>query len=328
MASTSSPDGQLIPLLHEPLARAVKRASARVDLCSPFVGTQAAFWLATEAQLGRADWTLLTVLDPVAAAYGSLSVRGLRRLIAAGVDVRHAAGLHAKVFIVDSEGWVGSANLTTSGLGDGLRPNLELSVALTAAQVIDASARLETWRLRAKAVTQAMLDECEARASIVPVRTSPPPGGGRASSRASKANRILEDAKTARVWVKAVYQDAALADVGWGRRSFVTSSKRGRPSFARGDLLLIYAKYAGICNAVLEVTGDAYIDPRQQMDAGISRDHVARWPWISAVVPRLQVPTSHGVSLAELGLTGRSLQGGHCRMPSGGLEVAVRRLTS
>lgn len=327
MAPAAAPD-DLVTLLHTPLAAAVRRTKSRVDLCSPYLGAGTAVWLAAAARRSKADWTLLTVLDPVAAAYGSLSLDGLRGLLKEGVAVRHAAGLHAKVFLVDdAAGWAGSANLTAPGLGEALRPNLELTVALSPGQVAQASRVLRGWRAAAKQVTPAMLDECQAKAALVPVRTSAPPGR-RGSGRAAAGNKILEDALDAGVWVKAVYQDAARADEGWGPGSFVTSSKRGRPSFAVHDLLLVYAKGAKICNAVLEVDAAAYIDRDEQLDLGIPPADADRWPWITHVTARLHVPSADGVQLEELGLTGQSLQGGHCRMPTGGLAAAVRRMTA
>ena len=79
---------------------------------------------------------------------------------------------------------------------------------------------------------------------------------------------------------------------------------------------------------MLEVEAEAYVNRPKQLAAGIPPADADRWPWINPVRVRLQVPTSKGIPLAELGLTGRSLQGGHCRMPTGGLAAAVRRMTT
>ena len=323
--TSSTPNG-VVTLLHGPLSAALAAASGTVTLASPYLGAGTARELAALAAASPASWSLLTVLDPVAAAYGSLSVDGLRELAGATVNIRHAPGLHAKVSLVDgTAGWVGSANLTASGLGGSVRPNMEMSVPLTAAQVAEAAAVVGAWWSAAAPVTAADLDECEARARLVPVRTSPPPGGG---GGAGPADGVLDDALDAGVWVKAVYQDAARADAGWGTGSFVTSSKRGRPSFADGDLLVVYAKQAKVCNAVLEAVGLAYVDRAKQLAAGIPGDDADRWPWITDVDERLHVPAANGIPLADLGLTGRSLQGGHCRMPVGGLAAAVRHMTA
>jgi hypothetical protein len=319
----------VVTLLHTPLAKAISRARTDVVLCSPFLGAGTAHWLAAAAAKSGAEWSLLTVLDPVAAAYGSLFLDGLRALAAAGVTVRHADALHAKAFLIDgSRGWAGSANLTASGLGENSRPNLELTVEMSAAQVAQTLQIISAWVSLAKPTTGAMIDECAAKAALIPTRTSTPPGKGRtAAKRSAAGDRILQDALHANIWIKAVYQDAARADAGWALGSFVTSSKRGKPSFVNGDLLLVYAKQAKTCNAVLEVKGATYVDRREQLAAGISAAAADRWPWITPVSSRLHVPSSRGIALGQLGLTGRSLQGGHCRMPIGGIAAAVRHMT-
>ncbi len=329
MASTGPPTEGVLTRLHAPLAEAVASARAHVDLCSPFLGAGIAHWLARTCTTSAADWTLLTVLDPIAAAYGSLSLGGLRALAGAGVSVRHADGLHAKVFMVDrARGWVGSANLTAAGLGDSARPNLELTVALSAGQIARTAKVLASWWSAGTPITGDILDECEAKAALVPTRTSTPPGKGRtAAQRSAAGDKVLQDALHANVWIKAVYQDAARAGAAWGPGSFVTSSKRGRPSFTDGDLLLVYVKEAKTCNAVLEVHGDTYINRSEQIAAAVPAVSADRWPWITPVKRRLHVPSSRGIALEQLGLTGRSLQGGHCRMPTGGLATAVRYMT-
>ena len=53
-----------------------------------------------------------------------------------------------------------------------------------------------------------------------------------------------------------------------------------------------------------------------------------RWPWITPVAGRRQVPVARGIPLHRLGLTGQSLRNGHCRMPVGGFPTAVDYLTN
>lgn len=110
------------------LMAAAKDAADLVALASPFVSIGVAQQLAREATRSVATWSLLTRLDPFAVAGGYLSTDGLRLLLEAGVEVRNAPRLHAKVYLVDREfGIVGSANLTGSGLGGSPNANLELS---------------------------------------------------------------------------------------------------------------------------------------------------------------------------------------------------------
>ena len=317
----------MLPELDDELRRSVAAARERVDLCSPFVGHDTATWLAKAAKVSPAAWTLLTRLDAVSAAYGSLSLPGLRDLAAAGVQLLHAQRLHAKVFLTDtSTGFLGSGNLTGSGLGGQPRPNLELGVSLNPAQSAQAGTVLAAWRAAALPITAGMIDDCEREAAVLPVATPRPPG---ASDRSDSADRILAAGVAAgQVWIKALYADAAEAEQPWGDDGWVASPAIRKPSFAPGDLLLIYASYTGICNAVVRVVGPTRNDPAFLIAEGTSVADTARWPWVTPVEGLLQVPVADGVPLQRLGLTGQSLQNGHTRMPVGGLAAALRHMTT
>jgi hypothetical protein len=71
---------------------------------------------------------LLTDLNPRVIQQGYLSVRALEEFRAAGFEVHHLAGLHAKIIVTDRAAYVGSANLTVAGLAGG---NVELGLRLT-----------------------------------------------------------------------------------------------------------------------------------------------------------------------------------------------------
>jgi hypothetical protein len=126
------------------------------------------------------------------------------------------------------------------------------------------------------------------------------------------------------LWVKAEYHDVHTADAPRSATPWVASPDSGRPRFAVGDLLLMYAKEARRCNAVVEVTGATTRDPDFLVAHGISAEDATRWPWVTPVAPRLQVPIADGVPLSWLGILGQSLQPGHRRMPVGGLATALR----
>jgi len=318
--------GDLLTVLDPELAAAVSAAHSSIELCSPFVGPDTAIWLADAAASSSAKWTLLTELDPVAAAYGSLSIRGLRALLAAGVSIWDAGRLHAKVFLCDGAvGFAGSANLTSSGLVSSGRSNLELTVALTATQCSDAAAVLAAWLAGATRVAKAELDECERQARRIPVRVRR--RLGRAAA-AQEADVLLREAADGTVWVKALYYDAVDAARPWDPNGWVGSPDKGCPTFKTGDFLLIYAKYTGLCNAIVEVTGPTRFDPAYPLAQGKPPEDAERWPWITPVAGRRQVPVACGVPLHRLGLTGQSLRNGHCRMPVGGFPTAVDYLTA
>lgn len=119
----------LLTIAERELMDALRSASHRVSLASPFLSIRVAKQLADIANASTARRSLLTRLDAAAAAGGYLSTDGLRTLINAGVTIRHAPRLHAKVYLTDDRfGIVGSANLTGPGLGGFADPNLEMSV--------------------------------------------------------------------------------------------------------------------------------------------------------------------------------------------------------
>lgn len=90
--------------------------------------------------------------------------------------------------------------------------------------------------------------------------------------------------------------------------------------------MLLYSAGEHRCNAVLEVTTEARYDPAFVVSDGRPQEEGDRWPWVSEVKPRLQVPISAGVPLSHLGFTGQSLQGGHKRLGLSEFAAAVRYL--
>ncbi|HEX8346038.1 MAG TPA: hypothetical protein VF657_15055 [Actinoplanes sp.] len=78
----------ILTSLDGPLFHSLTDARSHVELCSPFLTWEPASRLSAIAAAGTAEWKFLTVLDPVAAAYGSLALDGVRNMIAAGIAVR------------------------------------------------------------------------------------------------------------------------------------------------------------------------------------------------------------------------------------------------
>ncbi len=308
----------ILSSLGDPLIRRLASATRRVALCSPYLGFVPADEISTIAQRGSATWELLTVLDPVAAAGGALSLNGLRVMMSAGITVRSLPGLHAKVFIVDDAiGFAGSANLTSPGLGMGMRRNLELTAVLSAAQLAEASALLAQWRDEAEVVTDAMIDACEADAARLPVRISRTMiAAGASSTDVELVNALLDESLRCRVWIKAMY--------AYRFENWVNSARKRRPSFNGGDLLVIYVGGTNCCYAVVSVVGDTRNDPAFLIANGRTAEEAERWPWVTPVDVRLRLPETHGAPIAEVGKSGQSVQGGHCRMPVGGFPVMLQ----
>ena len=307
---------------YDALLELVTSATGEVRLASPFVSLPVATTLAIRAEGSTARWSLLTDLDPVAIANGYLSPKGLRRLRDAGVVVRSHRSLHAKVYLADERGVAGSGNLTYAGLGAGTKPNLEMSVMLAADQVKAAQAAFDGWWAQPAEVDEAALRDAEDRAHEVPGAVVPPARpAGVEDKVAQVAAELLAEARHVNLWAKAVYGDE---EADWeGDDLWIASSKRGKPTFAPGDLVLIYAKDLHVCDAIVEITAEAIWAPdiiaedRPQEDAD-------RWPWLNWVRGRLWVASTDGITPTDLGFTPQGLQGGHRRLDLAEFAAAVR----
>ncbi|MES2092492.1 MAG: phospholipase D-like domain-containing protein [Actinomycetota bacterium] len=321
------PELELLQFAEEQLFAAIDRAISDVVLVSPFLSIRVAQRLARAAGASRASWSLLTHLDPIAAAGGYLSIEGLRQLHEVGVAIRHIDALHAKVYLADEFAMVGSANLTNTGLGGATRPNLELSVRLAGEDVVHARRIIDTWWKSSEAVGLTALADLEAR-----VRTLPRLAMQRTSVEAEPLDNVVgdqtaelvADARHRSLWVKAQYGGPNAQQ--WLDTHWFSSSRRGRPSFKEGDLVLIYSKEAHASYAIVEVRDAADNNPSFVVAQGYSAEDGARWPWVNTTTPRL-VPTDGTlVSPADLGFTGQGLQGGHRRIGVAEFVVAVYAL--
>jgi hypothetical protein len=311
---------------------ALTAATSQVRLASPFMGPGVLARFAQMAKKSTATWRVLTKLDPASVAHGSLSTEGLRKLVAAGVELRSLSNLHAKVFLADQAfGLVGSANLTNAGLGGwGGKQNVELGVRLEGGQRQAAAKHFDGWWNGAASVTEVDIKAAEQIAKQLPASVSAV--GVDSSSTADaldlvdKGNQLLAEAGGANLWVKALYGDEQAANEPWPDDGWFSSTKSGRPHFGIGDLVLLYRKGPHRCNAVVEVTAEARYDPAFVVSDGRPQEEGDRWPWVNEVKPRLQVPISAGVPLIHLGFTGQSLQGGHKRLGLSEFAAAVRYL--
>jgi len=313
----------LLPTAHEALFEMLESTTGDVVLASPYITFPVARDLAKVAKVSTVQWTLLAKLDPLAVASGYVSLEGLRALMDAGVTVRTSSSLHAKIYLAGKAGLAGSGNLTQRGLGLHAKPNQEVTVRLTGDQVSAASALLDSWSAQGAAVDETMLAEVGERARKVPSVPAPDPDETDVDQHViDEAAALLREARNVNLWVKAVYGDEDPPD--WsGPDAWIASSKRGRPSFAVGDLVLIYARDLHLCNAIVEITAEAEWAPhiiaedRPQEDAD-------RWPWLNYVDGRLWVPSAQGISPADLGFTPQGLQGGHRRLDLPEFALAVR----
>jgi hypothetical protein len=120
-------------LLAKELASALP-LSKEVTIISAYVTEPAAMWV-SEHVSKRTAVTLVGRYSPQDVAAGASSLETIKKGIKLGWDVRILPSLHAKIYLIDKHKlYVGSANLTVSGLllyGEG---NIETSVRAEATQ--------------------------------------------------------------------------------------------------------------------------------------------------------------------------------------------------
>lgn len=297
-------------------------------LASPFLTYDACHRIAVTAEQSPHGFRLVTTLDASAVAGGYQSVQGLRRLLAAGVEVHHVSRLHAKCFVMGSRALLGSANLTGQGLGSSAKANRELGVELDEHQLSHALETIRSWP--ARLVTVADLDDLLEKSKGLTRMT-----GAEAVADAldadialKRAEQLLADARdpSRGLWLKLEYGDPALN--GWRQESFFASPKKGRPSFRPGDLVVICAKQTRDCYAVVEVTTDPEFQPEDYLDWTAANDPGAdeRWPWVNRTKQRLVPSELAELKLEELGVSGQALQNGHVRLKFDQFTAAVRAL--
>ncbi|MFC6715649.1 hypothetical protein [Branchiibius cervicis] len=270
---------------------------------------------------------LITRLDAAAVAGGYLSVRGLQQLLEAGVEIRDVPRVHAKVFVIGGEGFLGSANLTGAGLGTSALPNHELGVELDAELVAEARRTLLSWN--SQPVTADDLVQLEADAKLI---TAPKQDAARHRLNPRTAQQLAEallvDARDPGrgLWLKLEYGEPDLE--GWRSSSYFASPKKGRPKFKPGDLVFICAQETHDCYAVVEVSDGAQFQPADYVARMQNEDPAAieRWPWVTRTDPRLVPEHLLQVKLAELGIAGRGLQNGHVRLSLDQFASGVRGL--
>uniref|UniRef100_UPI003D933BAB phospholipase D-like domain-containing protein n=1 Tax=Gordonia sp. B7-2 TaxID=3420932 RepID=UPI003D933BAB len=310
------------------LFSALGTARQSVFLCSPYLTKDVAHKLARAATASTAEWQLLTKLDPVAIAGGYLSTQGLRELLDANVRIRNHVRLHAKAQLIDDDfGLIGSANLTSAGLGLAGTGNAELSLTLRVHEIAEARSYLNQWWELSANVDEAAIRDADRDAARLPIpsplsSTEPQP-----DTLSLSAERLLADARdpSRALWIKAQYGDPN--PNAWQSAHFFSSPKHRRPSIKRGDLVLIYAKNAHGCYAVVEVTDSATNDPDYVTNHSNGEEWVGeRWPWVNHTIPRLTPPELVVITTDQLGVTGQGLQGGHKRLTLSEFASGVRLL--
>jgi len=309
------------------LQDALSQVDGDVLLTSPYLSYDVCRRVAAAAEGSARSWQLMTTLDPSAVANGYLSVKGVRELMQARVEISHVSRLHAKCFIVGTRAMLGSANLTGAGLGSSASPNHELGVELDREQAREALRSIGGWPSRIVSSDDLLKLESDGR-NLTAESTQPRSAPDDADSALSFAERLLRDARDEdrSLWIKLEYGTPKRD--GWKQPSFFASPRKGRPGFRPGDLVFICAKETRDCYAVVEVTAEAEYQPEDYAVAvSVERPgDLDRWPWVNRTVPRLVPDDLRQLKQEELGVPGRALQNGHIRLSFDQFTAGVRAL--
>lgn len=314
------------------LFEALAADPGEVTLSSPFLTLPVAMTLSDLARNSAHDWYLLTRLDPGAAAHGFLSVRGLRLLLDAGVMIGDCRGLHAKAYVAgDAFAMIGSANLTTAGLGQSATPNSELSVTVPPSEVRRVQEILDGWWELGRDVGKRELDTLERLAAELPHPAGPTTSGGQGgvapgvSDVSAVVEQLISEARAEGIglWVKAL--DGTPDPEDWTSGGWFSSSKKGRPSFDVGDLVFLYSKEQHGVVGVVEVLDQPQFDPGF-VSSQIGGEEGDRWPWVNRATPRFLPNALVVVPGEELGIKTQGLQGGHLRVHLSDFAAGVQAL--
>ncbi|MGO2081166.1 hypothetical protein [Glutamicibacter arilaitensis] len=308
------------------LKSAMDDSGGKWVMTSPFISPEICELIVQGLSKSEATCVIYTKLDPSAVASGFLSVRGMRSLIDAGVEVRHVDRLHAKCFAIGDNALVGSANLTGAGLGSSASANRGIGVELNLDETTTLRKEISNWP--SIMVTPRDLDVLDKQAKNLTVDQKDSTIDLENYSQLQLAETLLADARASGrgLWVKLEYGDPKID--GWQQESWFASPKKGRPSFKVGDLVFICAKETKDCYAVVEITTEAekqpddYIMWAETQDEGVAE----RWPWINRTVPRWVPDQLVELKLEEIGAKGQALQNGHVRLSFDQFTMGVRAL--
>lgn len=320
----------LLSTVGDELFGALDNSQNTVQLASPYLTTRVANELASRAQASAAEWTVITALNAQAMRSGYQSPSGLRALLESGVQVRHLPGLHAKVYLVDGQfGLVGSGNLTSTGLGLDGRGNVELAAQLDGQVLEEAAAKFAEWSGASDPVDATVIAEFEKAAAALPAEAVTPNPELTPTAEAGEVLLQLQldaQARPDRLWVKAQSGEAR-PDV-WEHDAWFASGGKGKPTFAPGDLVLIYAKDARACYVVLEITSRTTYDPDFMAAQGVPEGHPEQWPWLSHTKTRLIAPENRYVKLSEIDVSPQGLQNGRTRIELSDFLLATQLMSA
>lgn len=326
------------------LVELVRTAESSIHIAAPFILRPAAELLVRAATYSSAaSRVLLTTLSERSVRSSVLDVEALRAFEYAGFELRSVENLHAKVLVVDdSDGIVGSGNLTASGMGLGPSSNAELGVRLSSSQAADAADVLRRWLDESDAITA---EDLEAYGALEPYARQSEPGIGALGKRIAVPSIVGDvlvdsgDVSSHEHWLKSLHPDRTGSEVdGWWRSMSWINDRHvirevdgepiQRPSYTVGDLIALYISgEVGVCPAAYEVTAPAVFDP-ERVAAEATIEDAAKYGWVTEVRAIASTTFESAPRLADIGVAPASMrQRGRLRLTPTQYEAALRGIT-
>ncbi|MFC1949441.1 phospholipase D family protein [Chloroflexota bacterium] len=215
--------------LEDVLINVLKTATHRFWCSSPFVTANGLNIIKQYLKEG-VDYRLITRLNEEDVMNGMVDLQAIASFVEAGGKARyHDRSLHAKVWIADDSVFVGSANLTGSGLND----NIELIAAISENDTI----RVSPFRWFSRLWTQLKGSEkspadLRALADSLAVST--------AAERIKSIGRMkeLKDFGIASSLTSSGMKTGKIVSTGWFKINGVSNEDRIKPDFDLRDLLI------------------------------------------------------------------------------------------
>ncbi|HEV3320333.1 MAG TPA: phospholipase D-like domain-containing protein [Solirubrobacteraceae bacterium] len=291
-----------------------------VWLAAPFLTNPIAKWLVRLPAAKHGDRRLLVSWASNSIDTEYLSAHGVDLLRTSGFVVRNLLGLHAKMILAGAHVYIGSGNLTSSGVHG--RGNTEIGVFADGSTAATAKTLFDTWWIQASPLSEKEIADAMKRQE-----QSAKKRGRDIDYEAQPGYEPPQPTPAPRVWIKSLHY----RDGGWtiapGEESWISDpgkrnaeGKRilrkdgepaGKPGYQVGDEICLYFGTVMKVPLIVEVTRPPKFAPDsvQQKSYGKEPDAGERWPWLTRVKGRHRVPLEKAPDIDYLGIRGPITRG-------------------
>ena len=290
-----------------------------VWLASPFLTKAMAEWLAALPACKHGDRRLLVSWATRSIDTLYLSAHGVDILRESGFVVRDLPRLHAKTVIAGDQAYFGSGNLTFRGLDAG---NTEIGVFANGSPAATARKLFDAWWTRAQPLSVETISAAKDRQDELAKTRGWDIDRERQPGHQPPPNSVLPGHGPPQAWIKSQYYrhngwtiapgeehwigDPGIRDKHGARKYRKDKTAAGEPKYKVGDLIGVYFGGTQRVPLVVEVIADPKFAPEfmQKNNDGGESDAGERWPWMTRVRGKLEVPLDDAPDIDYLGIRG------------------------